>query len=73
MNIRCEGLFVKQTEEGDFEILYNLPSTRFNIHNEDDFKKAIEDSAKQVLLQIEKTCIKIKSYFQKDYQNSNTL
>ena len=54
LNIRCEGLFVKQTEERDFEILYNLPSTRFNIHNEDDLTQAIEDSVKQVLLQIEK-------------------
>ena len=54
LNIRCEGLFSKNTEEGELEILYNLPSTRFNIHNEDDLNQAIEDSVKQVLLQIEK-------------------
>ena len=28
---------------GESEILHNLPSTRFNIHNEDDLNKALED------------------------------
>ena len=30
-----------------------LPSTRFNISNEDELTQAIEDSAKQILLQIQ--------------------
>ena len=54
LNIRCEGLFTKPTDDGVIELIYNLPSTRFNVHNEDDLTEAIEDSVKQILLQIEK-------------------
>ena len=62
LNIRTEAIFTKpeHLDGGDWdefeesEILYKLPSTRFNIHNEDDLTQAIEDSVKQILLQIEK-------------------
>ena len=60
LNIRAEGLFNRpETDEDEEEpeerqVLYKLPSTRFNVHNEDDTKQAIEDSVKQILLQIEK-------------------
>ena len=42
-------------EPEEREVLHKLPSTRFNVHNEDDSKQAIEDSVKQTLLQIEKS------------------
>ena len=61
LNIRAEGLFNKpeidedEEEPEDREVLYKLPPTRFNVHNEDDLTQAIEDSVKQILfLQIEK-------------------
>ena len=63
LNIRTTAVFTKPSvaEDDDFdddvgeqELLYNLPSTRFNIHNEDDLNQAIEDSVKQILLQFEK-------------------
>ena len=52
LNIRCEGLFSKPSEDGNLEIMFNLPSTRFNNHSEDDLNEAIEGSVKKVLLQI---------------------
>ena len=62
LNLRTEAIFTnpEHLDDGDWgefeesEILYKLPSTRFNIHNEDDLTQAIEDSVKQILLQIEK-------------------
>ena len=60
LNIRAEGLFNKpETNDEDEEpeertVLYKLPSTRFNVHKEDDLTQALEDSVKQILLQIEK-------------------
>ena len=59
LNIRAEGLFNRpetdedEEEPEEREVLYKLPSTRFNVHNEDGLKQAIEDSLKQILLQIE--------------------
>ena len=53
LNIRCTGLFERPTDDGLVEETYNLPATRFNIHNEDELTQAIEDSVKQILLQIE--------------------
>ena len=62
LNIRSEALFSKPTvndgedfdgDIGESEILHNAPSTRFNIHNEDDLNEALEDSVKEILLQIE--------------------
>ena len=79
LNIRTTAVFTKPSvaEDDDFdddvgeqELLYNLPSTRFNIHNEDDLNQAIEDSVKQILLQIEKlegTMSNLK--FKKMYQS----
>ena len=40
-------------EIGSQELIYALPSTRFNISNEDELTQAIEDRAKQILLQIQ--------------------
>ena len=53
LNIRCSGLFERPTDDGLVEEIYNLPATRFNIHNEEELTQAIEDSVKQILLQIE--------------------
>ena len=62
LNIRSEALFSKPNvndgedfdgDIGESEILHNLRSTRFNIHNENDLNKALEDSVKEILLQIE--------------------
>ena len=66
LNISSEALFsmpnVNDGEDfdgdsdgdiGESEIPHNLPSTRFNINNEDDLNKALEDSVKEILLQIE--------------------
>ena len=58
LNIRREGLFEKPeyddggNELGSQELVYALPSTRFNISNEDELTQALEDSVKQILLQI---------------------
>ena len=47
LNIRAEGLFNRpetdedEEEPEEREVLYKLPSTRFNVHNEDDSKQAI--------------------------------
>ena len=35
------------------ELFYNLPSTRFNIQNEEDLDDALETNVKQINLQIE--------------------
>ena len=59
LNIRTEGLFEKPeyddggNEIGSQELVYALPSTRFNISNEDELTQASEDSVKQILLQIQ--------------------
>ena len=59
LNIRTEALFKKPeyddggNEIGSQELVYALPSTRFNISNEDELTQALEDSAKQILLQIQ--------------------
>ena len=49
LNIRTEGLFEKPenddggNELGSEELVYALPSTRFNISNEDELTQALED------------------------------
>ena len=55
LNIRAEGLFTKPSdgEEAPSQVVMNLPSTRFNIHNEDDLNNALETAVKQILLMIE--------------------
>ena len=59
LNVRTEGLFEKPeyddggNELGSQELVYALPSTRFNISNEDELTQALEDSVKQILLQIQ--------------------
>ena len=40
-------------EIGSQELVYALPSTRFNISNEDELTQALEGSVKQILLQIQ--------------------
>ena len=59
LNIRTEALFEEPkyddggNEIGTEELVYALPSTRFNISNEDELTQALEDSVKQILLQIQ--------------------
>ena len=59
LNIRTEALFEKPeyndggNEIGSQELIYALPSTRFNISNEDELTQALEDSVKQILLQMQ--------------------
>ena len=59
LNIRTEGLFEKHVyhdggnEIGSQELVYALPSTRFNLSNEDELTQALEDSVKQILLHIQ--------------------
>ena len=59
LNIRTEALFEKPeyndggNEIGSQELIYALPSTRFNISNEDELTQTLEDSVKQILLQIQ--------------------
>ena len=59
LNIRTEALFEKPEYDdggndiGSQELVYALPSTRFNISNEDELTQALEDSVKQILLQIQ--------------------
>ena len=59
LNIRTEGLFEKPeyddggNEIGSQELVYALPSTRFNISHEDELTQASEDSVKQILLHIQ--------------------
>ena len=53
LNIRAEGLFNRpETDENEEEpeVLYNLPSTRFNVDNEGDLAQAIGDSVKQNII-----------------------
>ena len=58
LNIKTEGFFEKPeyddggNEIGSQELVYALPSTRFNISNEDELTQALEDSVKQISLQI---------------------
>ena len=49
LNIRCTGLFEQVVDENLILSQYNLPATRFNIHNEEELTQAIEDSVKQIL------------------------
>ena len=57
LNIRTEALFEKPEYDdggndiGSQELVYALPSTRFNISNEDELTQALEDSVKQILFQ----------------------
>ena len=59
LNIRTETLFEKPEyddggdEIGSQELVYALPSTRFNISNEGDLTQAVEESVKQILLKIQ--------------------
>ena len=59
LNIRTEAFFEKPEYDyggndiGSQELVYVLPSTRFNISNEDELTQALEDSVKQILLQIQ--------------------
>ena len=61
LNIRTGALFEKPeyddvgNEIGSQELIYiyALPSTRFNISNEDELTQALEDSIKQILLQMQ--------------------
>ena len=59
LNIRTEALFEEPkyddggNEIGTEELVYALPSTRFNISNEDELTQALEDSVKQILLQMQ--------------------
>ena len=58
LNIRTEALFEQPEYDdggndiGSQELVYALPSTRFNISNEDELTQALEDSVKQILLQV---------------------
>ena len=52
LNIRCSGLFERPTDDGLVEEIYNLPATRFNIHNEEELTQAIEDSVKQIYFKL---------------------
>ena len=40
-------------ETGSQELVYALPSTYYPIHNEDELTQALEDSVKQILLQLQ--------------------
>ena len=59
LNIRTEGLFEKPEYDdggnglGSRELVNALPSTRFNISNEDELTQALEDSVIQIRLQIQ--------------------
>ena len=59
LNIRTDALFEKPeyddggNEIGSQELVYALPSTRFNISTEDELTQALEDSFKQILLQLQ--------------------
>ena len=52
---KAEGLFIKfDKDTGEtVELLQNLPATKFDIYNEDDLVRALENSVKQILLGIE--------------------
>ena len=59
LNIRTEGLFEKpEYDDGGNRIatsehLYQLPATRYNVHNEDELNQALENSVQQILLKIQ--------------------
>ena len=63
LNIRTEALFEQPEYDdggndiGSQELVYALPSTRFNISNEDELTQALEDSIKQILLQKWHRCV----------------
>ena len=54
LNIRTEGLFEKpEYNDGGNKIatsehLYQLPATRYNVHNEDELNQALENSVQQI-------------------------
>ena len=58
-NRNMKGLFEKPeyddggTEIGSQELIYALPSTYYPIHNQDELTQALEDSVKQILLQMQ--------------------
>ena len=62
LNISAEGLMHHYYDDDDddkgvirhAEIVYNLPATRSNVYNETDLDEAIEQSIKDILLNIEK-------------------
>ena len=75
LNIRTEALFEKPeyddggNEIGSQELVYALPSTRFNISNEDELTQALEDSVKQILLRIHNLEASTSNLrFKKNYQ-----
>ena len=59
LKIRTKPLFEKPeyhdggNDIGSQELVYALPSTRFSISNEDELTQALEESVKQILLQIQ--------------------
>ena len=59
LNIRTEGLFEKpEYDDGrnglvSQELVYALPSTGFNISNDDELTQALEDSVIQIRLQVQ--------------------
>ena len=59
LNIRTDGLFEKlEYDDGGNKIatsehLYQLPATRYNVHNEDELNQALENSVQQILLKIQ--------------------
>ena len=59
LNIRTEGLLEKLeyddggNEMGSQELVYALPSAYYPIHNEDELTQTVEDSVKQILLQMQ--------------------
>ena len=53
---------------------YALPSTRFNISNEDELTQALEDSVKQILLQIQNLEASASNLrFKKDFINNHSV
>ena len=80
LNIRTEALFEKPEYDdggndiGSQELVYALPSTRFNISNEDELTQALEDSVKQILLQIQNLEASASNLrFKKDFINNHSL
>ena len=59
LNIRTEGLIEKpEYDDGGnknaiSEHLYQLPATRYNVHNEDELNHALENSVQQIVLKIQ--------------------
>ena len=80
LNIRTVTLFEKPenddggNEIGNQELVDALPSTRFNISNEDELTQALEDSVKQILLQIHNLEASTSNLrFKKDFINNHSL